>query len=55
MPSYGKQQKPAGVDKSPVISDPGKRTMRSANALIKAGFSIKNCEYKGNAVFNAND
>ena len=54
MPSYGEEQKPAGVDKSPAIKPLGKRTMESRDRLIKSTFSIDNCPYKGNPVINAN-
>tara|TARA_R100000231_G_scaffold130034_1_gene101600 strand:- start:607 stop:774 length:168 start_codon:yes stop_codon:yes gene_type:complete len=55
MPEQGKKQMPAGVDKSPKFVNVGERTMLSANAMMKLGFSIKNCDYKGNATLNAND
>ena len=55
MPSYGEKQKPAGVDKSHLVVDAGKRKMKSATTTNRAGFSIDNCSYKGNAVFNANE
>ena len=54
MPSYGEEQKPAGVDKSPAIKPLGKRTMESRDRLIKSTLSIDNCPYKGNLVINAN-
>jgi len=53
MPSYGEKQKPAGKDISPAIKPLGKRTMESRNSTIKSSLSIKNCEYKGNPVINA--
>ncbi len=55
MPSYGEKQKSAGVNKSPIQPKMGKRKMESANRMIRSGFSLTNCEYKGNAVFNANE
>ena len=54
MPSYGEEQIPAGVDKSPVIKPLGKRTMESRDRLVKSTLSIDNCPYKGNPVINAN-
>tara|TARA_R110002020_G_scaffold208195_1_gene413871 strand:- start:309 stop:482 length:174 start_codon:yes stop_codon:yes gene_type:complete len=49
MPSYGEQQKPAGVNKSPMQKPLGRRTMQSRNTTIKPSLSIDNCVYKGNA------
>ena len=54
MPSYGKAQTPAGVEKSPAIKPLGKRTMESRDRLVKSTLSIDNCPYKGNPVINAN-
>jgi len=54
MPSYGEEQIPAGVDKSPAIKPLGKRTMESRDRLVKSTLSIDNCPYKGNAAINAN-
>ena len=54
MPSYGEEQKPAGVDKSPAMKPLGKRTMVSRNRMIKSDLSIDNCPYKGNPALNAN-
>ena len=53
MPSYGEKQQPAGKDISPAMKPIGTRTMRSRNATIKTSLSLKNCEYKGNPVLNA--
>ncbi|MBC8436715.1 hypothetical protein H8D85_00160 [bacterium] len=53
MPNYGEQQKPAGVNKSPMQKPLGKRVMESRNSTIKSSLSIDNCPYKGNAVLNA--
>ena len=55
MPSIGEYQKPAGVDISPAMKPLGTRIMKSNNAVITPNLgSISNCEYKGNAVLNAN-
>jgi hypothetical protein len=54
MPSYGEQQMPAGVDKSPAMKPLGKRTMRSKDSTIMPALTIDNCEYKGNAALRAN-
>ena len=54
MPTYGEQQKSAGVNKSPVQKPLGKRVMKSRNRLIEPTLSIDNVPYKGNAVLNAN-
>ena len=48
MPTYGEQQKPAGVNKSPMQKPLGKRVMESRNTNIKSSLSIDNCPYKGN-------
>jgi len=53
MPTYGEQQKPAGVDKSPAQKPLGKRVMESRNDDIEPTLSIDNIPYKGNAVLNA--
>ena len=55
MPSYGEKQKPAGVNISPAMKPLGTRIMKSNNLVIKPTLGgISNCEYKGNAVLNAN-
>jgi|TARA_R110001592_G_scaffold352727_1_gene650871 hypothetical protein len=55
MPSQGEYQKPAGVDISPAIKPLGTRVMKSNNSTITPTLGgISNCEYKGNAVLNAN-
>jgi len=54
MPTYGEEQKPAGVDKSPANKPLGKRVMKSRNTTIVSDLSIDNIPYKGNAVLNAN-
>jgi hypothetical protein len=54
MPTIGKTQKPAGVDKSSPQKPLGKRKMESRNVNIKSSLIIDNCQYKGNAVLNAN-
>jgi len=54
MPSYGEKQVPAGVDKSPAMKPLGNRTMRSKDSTIAPGFTVCNCEYKGNAALRAN-
>jgi len=58
MPSYGEKQKPAGVmldcnnkTRNKIV---GERKMVSNNTTIKTTLKIDNCEYKGNAVLNAN-
>jgi len=53
MPSKGIQQKPAGVDKSPVAKKMGLRKMKSINSNIECDLYLKNPEYKGNATLNA--
>ena len=53
MPTYGEQQKPAGVDKSPAQKPLGKRVMTSRDNTIAPTLSIDNVPYKGNAVLNA--
>ena len=55
MPTYGEKQKAAGVNKSPIIANPGKRKMKSRNRMIETSLEIENVPYKGNAVLNAND
>ena len=54
MPSYGKEQKPAGVDVSPVQDKLETRYMVSRNENIETALAISNCEYKGNVVLRAN-
>ena len=54
MPSYGEKQKSAGIDISPANKPLGERKMVSNNTTIKTTLKIDNCEYKGNAVLNAN-
>ena len=54
MPSYGQNQKPAGVDTTPPAKHLGTRAMDSRNRMIKTSLKIENCTYKGNAVLNAN-
>ena len=53
MPTQGEQQRPAGVNKSPMQKPLGKRVMESRNTNVKSSLSIDNCPYKGNAVLNA--
>ena len=53
MPTYGEQQKPAGVDKSPAQKPLGKRVMTPRNTNIKSNLVIDNIPYEGNAVLNA--
>ena len=53
MPTYGQEQKSAGVDKSPAQKPLGKRTMDSRNTNIETSLIIDNVPYKGNAVLNA--
>ena len=53
MPSIGEYQKPAGVNISKSPKLPGKRSMQSRNSTIKPSLHLDNCEYKGNAVLNA--
>jgi hypothetical protein len=53
MPSQGEQQKPAGVNKSPIQKPLGIRVMESKNSTIKPSLSISNCQYNGNAALNA--
>ena len=53
MPTYGEQQKPAGVNKSPIQKPLGKRVMESRNINIKPSLSIDNVPYYGNAALNA--
>lgn len=54
MPSQGEYQKPAGVNISPAAKPLGTRIMESNITTIKPKLGIYNCEYKGNAVLNAN-
>ena len=58
MPSYGEKQKSAGVmldcnnkTRNKIV---GERKMVSKDMTIKTTLRIDNCEYKGNAVLNAN-
>ena len=55
MPSYGENQKSAGI-KLPCGCKPvGTRTMRTNNTTVMPTLrKIDNIEYKGNAVLNAN-
>lgn len=55
MPSIGRFQAPAGVDKSPMKKmSSGVKVMTSRDTTIKPGLVINtNCAYKGNAVLNA--
>ena len=53
MPSYGKKQKPAGVDKSPAMKKSGMRKMKSINSNIECDLYFDSPEYKGNATLNA--
>ena len=54
MPTYGKKQRPAGVNKSPKVKSLGTRSMNSRNQMIRTSLRIESPEYKGNAVLNAN-
>ena len=54
MPTYGKAQQPAGVDKSPAQKPLGRRTMDSRDVNIETSLIIDNIPYKGNPVHNAN-
>ena len=54
MPTYGEQQKSAGVNKSPANKPVGRRTMDSRNTNIETSLIIDNVPYKGNAALNAN-
>ena len=54
MPTYGQEQKAAGVDKSPPKKPLGRRTMDSRNINIETSLIIDDIPYKGNAVLNAN-
>ena len=53
MPTYGEQQKPAGVNKSPMQKPIGKRVMESKNSTIKPSLIIDNPPYGGNGALNA--
>jgi len=44
----------SGKDISPKQKPLGERKMVSRNETIKTTLKIDNCEYKGNAVLNAN-
>jgi len=55
MPAYGKNQTPAGVNKTKPAKVVGDRRMVSKDATIKTSLTIGDCgHYKGNAVLNAN-
>jgi hypothetical protein len=55
MPSYGEKQKSAGMNLSKPAKKAGTLKMESRNTTIKSTLKIDtNCEYKGNAVLNAN-
>jgi hypothetical protein len=55
MPSYGEKQNSAGVDLTKPAKKYGEAKMVSNNTTIKTTLKIdRNCEYKGNAVLNAN-
>jgi hypothetical protein len=54
MPTAGKSQKPAGVNKTRAQKPLGRRTMDSRNTNIETSLIIDNVPYKGNAVLNAN-
>lgn len=54
MPSEGKTQKPAGVEKACACKPLGRRVMRSRNKEIESSLVIDNLEYTGNAVLKAN-
>ena len=55
MPTIGRFQAPAGVDKSPMKKmSSGVKVMTSRDATIKPGLVIDtDCGYKGNPVLNA--
>tara|TARA_R100000655_G_C2943078_1_gene186022 strand:+ start:107 stop:280 length:174 start_codon:yes stop_codon:yes gene_type:complete len=54
MPSYGKNQAPAGKVLNTAKPVVGTRTMKSNNSTITPNLkSIDNIPYKGNAVLNA--
>ena len=55
MPTYGEEQKSAGVNKSPNKKPVGRRTMDSRNINIETSLIIDNVPYKGNAALNANE
>tara|TARA_R110002020_G_scaffold376934_1_gene588013 strand:+ start:863 stop:1039 length:177 start_codon:yes stop_codon:yes gene_type:complete len=56
MPSYGQNQKPAGVKlNTPKRCMPvGERTMVSKDGTIAKAFTVNNIPYKGNANLLAN-
>lgn len=55
MPSYGEEQKPAGVPLGGAKPIVGTRVMKTNNTTIMPTLrSIDNIPYKGNAVLNAN-
>tara|TARA_B100001057_G_scaffold487128_2_gene569368 strand:+ start:432 stop:605 length:174 start_codon:yes stop_codon:yes gene_type:complete len=54
MPAEGMYQRPAGVERPCGCGKLGTRIMKSNNAVITPTLGgISNCEYKGNAVLNA--
>lgn len=55
MPSLGMSQAPAGVEKKPLKKPyAGVKTMESKNSNIRPSLKINtDCQYKGNAVLNA--
>ena len=53
MPTYGEQQKPAGINKSPAQKPLSRRVMESRDETIESTLIIDNVPYKGNAVLNA--
>jgi len=54
MPRSGTKQTQAGVELNTATPILGGRKMISRNSTINSALSIDNCEYKGNAVLNAN-
>ncbi len=54
MPSQGETQKSAGIDLTKPAKKKGTRYMVSKDMTIVSNLQIDNCEYKGNAVLNAN-
>tara|TARA_R100001594_G_scaffold77602_2_gene112178 strand:- start:1117 stop:1284 length:168 start_codon:yes stop_codon:yes gene_type:complete len=53
MPTYGEEQRPAGVNKSPENKPLGRRVMKSRDRMIESDLYIDNCPYKGNPALNA--
>lgn len=55
MPSLGMNQTPAGVEKKPLKKPySGVKTMESKDSTIRPSLKINtDCQYKGNAVLNA--